>query len=56
MGLTSSLLCAVEDGTSAHILCDCEALVSLGHVHVYLGSFFLGPEDFKNLIMGHKEL
>jgi len=40
MGLTNSPLCrrcGVEDETSAHILCECEALAS--HRHVYLGSF-----------------
>ena len=34
-----------EEETSAHILCRCEAWVSLRHV--YLGSFFLEPEDIK---------
>jgi hypothetical protein len=45
MGLTSSPLCrsGAKDETSAHILCECEALASLRHV--YLGSFFLDPED-----------
>ena len=36
-----------EDKTSAHILCECEALASLRHV--YLGSFFLEPEDIKSI-------
>jgi predicted TIM-barrel enzyme len=43
MGQTSSPLCmgcGTEDETSAHILCECEALASL--IHTYLGSFFLG--------------
>jgi len=31
--------------TSAHILCECEALASLRHA--YLGSFFLEPKEFK---------
>jgi hypothetical protein len=35
--------CGVEDETSAHILCRCEALASLRHS--YLGSFFLEPGD-----------
>jgi hypothetical protein len=46
MGVTNSPLCRrceVEDETLAHILFECEALASLGHV--YLGSFFLDPED-----------
>ena len=42
--------CGAEDGTSAHILCECEALSSLRHV--YLGSFFLEPEDIKRIILG----
>jgi hypothetical protein len=49
MGLTDSPLCrkcGAEDGTSAHILCWCEALASMRHV--YLGSFFLKPEDIKS--------
>jgi len=46
MGLTNSPLCrrcGVEDETSAHILFESEDLASLRHV--YLGSFFLDPED-----------
>jgi len=45
-GLTNSPFCrrcGVEDETLAHILFECEALASLGHV--YLGFFFLDPED-----------
>ena len=41
MGLSDSPLCrrcGAEDETSAHILCECEALASLTHAH--LGSFF----------------
>jgi CRISPR/Cas system CSM-associated protein Csm4 (group 5 of RAMP superfamily) len=30
-------------------LCECEALAS--HRHMYLGSFFLEPEDIKNISM-----
>jgi hypothetical protein len=50
MGLTNSPLCrrGAEDETSAHILRECEALVSLSHV--YLGSFFLDPDEIKSLI------
>ena len=33
--------------TSAHILCECEALALLRHA--YLGSFFLEPEDINRL-------
>jgi hypothetical protein len=50
MGLTDSPLCrkcGTEDETSAHILCRCEALASLRHA--YLGSFFLEPENTKNV-------
>jgi hypothetical protein len=32
----------VEEETSAHILCECEALASFRHMN--LGSFFLEPE------------
>jgi hypothetical protein len=53
MGLSDSPLCrrcGAEDETSAHILCECETLASLRHV--YLGSFFLEPEDIKSTIWG----
>ena len=53
MGLTNSPLCrrcVGEYETSAHTLCECEALASLKHV--YLGSFFLDPEDIKSLSLG----
>jgi len=49
LGLSDSLLCrrcGAEDETSAHILCECEALAS--HTHVYLGSF-LEPEDIQRI-------
>ena len=39
--------CGAEDETSTHILSECEALASLRHV--YLGSFFLEPEDIKSI-------
>ena len=48
MGLSDGPLCrrrGAEDETSAHILCKCEALASLRRV--YLGSFFLEPEDIR---------
>jgi len=38
--------CGVQEQTSAHILCECEALASLRHTH--LGSFFLEPEDINS--------
>jgi hypothetical protein len=50
MGLSNSPLCrrcGTEDETSAHILFECEALASLRQV--YLGSFFLEPEDINSL-------
>jgi hypothetical protein len=50
MGLSDSPLCrrcGAEDETSAHILCECEALAL--YRHVYLGSFFLEPEDIKSI-------
>jgi len=40
----------VREETSAHILCESEALGSLRHS--YLGSFFLEPEDIKSLSLG----
>jgi len=42
--------CGVRQETSAHILREREALASLRHV--YLGSFFLEPEDIKSLSLG----
>jgi hypothetical protein len=45
MGLIDSPLCS-KCGV-AHILCRCEALASLRHA--YLGSFFLKPENIKNV-------
>ena len=39
--------CGLGEETSAHILCECEASASLRHA--YLGSFFLEPEDIRNL-------
>jgi hypothetical protein len=52
MGLSDSPLCwrcGAEDETSAHILCECEALASLRHV--YLGSF-LEQQDIKSISLG----
>jgi hypothetical protein len=53
MGLIDSLLCrrcGAEEETSPHVLCKCEAVVSLRHV--YLGSSFLDPQDVKSLNLG----
>jgi hypothetical protein len=53
MGLIDSPLCrkcGAEDETSAHILCNCEALASLRHA--YLGCFILEPENIKNVSLG----
>jgi len=50
MGVSDSPLCrrcGSEEETSAHILCECETLASPRHV--YLGSFFLEPEDIKSI-------
>ena len=41
--------CGAEGETSLHILCECEVLASLRHT--YLGSFFLDPEDIRELGM-----
>jgi hypothetical protein len=52
-GLSDSSLCrrcGAENEKSAHILCECEALVPLRHV--YLGLFFLEPEDIKSIMLG----
>jgi len=53
MGLCNDPMCrkcGTEEETSVHILCECEALASLRHA--YLGSFFLDPEDIRELGMG----
>jgi len=53
LGLLDSPLCrgyGVKEETSAHILCECEALASLRHM--YLGSVFLEPEDIKSIRLG----
>jgi len=42
--------CGTEEETSVHILCECEALASLRYI--YLGSFFLDPDDIKKLGVG----
>jgi hypothetical protein len=53
MGLSDSPLCrkcGAEEETSAHVLCECEALATLRHT--YLGSFFLDPEEVRGLSLG----
>jgi len=53
LGLLDSPLCrkcGVREETTAHILCECEALASLRHA--YLGSFFSEPEDIRSLGLG----
>jgi hypothetical protein len=53
MGLRDSPLCrkcGAEEETSARVLYECEALAT--HRHTYLGSFFLDPEDVKELSVG----
>jgi hypothetical protein len=53
MGPSDSPLCrrcGAEDETSADVLCECEALAT--HRHTYLGSFFLNPEDVRELSLG----
>jgi hypothetical protein len=50
MGLMDSPLCRkcrAGGGTSTCVLCECESLVTLRHI--YLGSFFLDPEDIRGL-------
>ena len=53
MGLSSNPICrkcgTVEE-TSVHVLCECEDLASLRHL--YLGPFFLDPEDIRKLRIG----
>jgi hypothetical protein len=52
MGLIDSLACrrcGAEEETSAHILCQCEALATLKHM---MGSFFFNPQDVKSLSLG----
>jgi hypothetical protein len=53
MGLSNSPMCrrcGKEDETSARIQCECEALATLRQAN--LGSFFLDPEDIKNINLG----
>jgi hypothetical protein len=53
LGLLDSPLyrkCGMEEETSAHFLCGCEALASFRHAQ--LGSFFLEPENIKSINLG----
>ena len=53
LGLSNSPLCRwceAGEETSAHVLCECEALAS--RRHAYLGPFFLEPRYIKNLNLG----
>jgi hypothetical protein len=53
LGLSNSPLCRwceAGEQTSAHVLCECEALAS--RRHAYLGGLFLEPGDIKNLNLG----
>ena len=57
LGLHDSPLCrkcGVREETSAHILCECEALASLRHAH--LGSFFRAGGYQENRLGGHLDL
>jgi hypothetical protein len=50
MGLVDSPLCRkcrAGEGTSAHVLCEFKALATLRHI--YLGSFYLDPENVRDL-------
>jgi hypothetical protein len=42
--------CGIEEETSIHIWCECEALAALRHA--YLGYFFLDPEDINKISTG----
>jgi len=53
MGLSNNRacrICGTEEETSVHILCECKALVSLRHTHLW--SFFLDPQDIRKLSIG----
>jgi hypothetical protein len=41
---------AVEEKTSAHVVCEFKALVTLTHTHQ--GFFFFDSEDVRNLSLG----
>jgi hypothetical protein len=53
LGLCNDPMCrkrGTEEETSVHILYECEALASRRHAN--LGSFFLDPEDIRELGIG----
>ena len=52
LGMSDKPICrnCTEEKTSAHILCECEALALLRHTH--LGSFSLDPADVTELSKG----
>ena len=53
LGLSNSPLCRwceAGEQTSAHVLCECEALAS--RRRAYRGSLFLEPKEIKNLNLG----
>ena len=53
MGLCNNTVCrkrGIEEETSVYILCECEALASVSRA--YLCSFFLEPEDIRELGVG----
>jgi len=53
MSLINSTLCRrcrAEEENSAHVSCECEAVVALRHS--YLGSFCLNLEDVRSLSLG----
>jgi len=50
MGLIGSPVCRAQEGTSAHVLCEREALATLRPA--YPRSFLLHPEDVRNLRLG----
>jgi len=53
MGLCNDPICrkcGTEEETSVHILCEFGTLASLRHA--YLSSFFLAPEDIRELGVG----
>jgi hypothetical protein len=42
--------CRAEEETSAHVLCECETVETLRHT--YQGSFFMDPDDVRELSLG----
>jgi hypothetical protein len=55
MGLNNNPTCrksGTEEETSVHILGECETFASLRYTRMYLGSFFLDPEDIRVIGVG----